>query len=344
MKQQATTILAWIFLCSGISCWGTEAAPVKHKAAPRKTQLAPMKKGGPANVKILQIIQGEPRTRRYPYALSSLLRHINEETTARMEVEPDIAKSFEDPVIFKYPFIYVNAGDCPRWELSDTEQRNLKKYLERGGFLFVDAGISASFLRGNPMAGQHHSFAEWEETPDIRKAFKTVFPTKRFKPLKRDHALYRSFYKGLPDPKDLPDSVREFVIKEKWPEGTYSGVGLTVKGRLAVLCTPIIAMGWGKDQLGNWMTTIGFRIREGAKDLDKSLAAAAYSGESFETRREDGEMDIIYCQPRTKPAWVKEPSGRWRIFRFYHSREISEFAHVFYTQLGTNIVVHALMH
>jgi hypothetical protein len=111
-----------------------------------------------------------------------------------------------------------------------------------------------------------------------------------------------------------------------------------------VLCTPIIAMGWGKDQLGNWMTTIGFRIREGAKDLDKSLAAAAYSGESFETRREDGEMDIIYCQPRTKPAWVKEPSGRWRIFRFYHSREISEFAHVFYTQLGTNIVVHALMH
>jgi len=30
------------------------------------------------------------------------------------------------------------------------------------------------------------------------------------------------------------------------------------------------------------------------------------------------------------------------VFRYYASREISDFAHVFYTRLGTNILLYAL--
>jgi hypothetical protein len=138
--------------------------------------------------------------------------------------------------------------------------------------------------------------------------------------------------------------VREFVVNEKWPDGTYSMVALHVKGRIAVLASPIIAMGWGKNSLGGWQTTIRFRIREGTEGLSDTLKTAAYDGARFETTREDGGKDVIYCQKKALPAWVEEPGGHWRVFRYYGSREISDFAHVFYTRLGTNILVYALTH
>ena len=74
------------------------------------------------------------------------------------------------------------------------------------------------------------------------------------------------------------------------------------------------------------------------------LKTAAYSGVRYETTREDGNKDVIYCQKEALPAWVQEPNNRWRVFRYYQSREISDFAHVFYTQLGINIITYALTH
>ncbi len=317
----------------------------KAKTTEKKsTDEAPLKKIGPPTVKALQVVQGEARRRRYPYGLATLLKHINEKTSINIDTEPDFVESFEDPRIFDYPFIYMNYADRSEWAFTDLEKKNLREYFRRGGFLHIDAGINASFLRGNREAGQHHSFAEWEASPDVRDAFKAVFPGKAFKPVERSHLVFSSFYKGLPDAKTLPDTVREFVVEEKWPQGTYSYVALSVNGRIAVLCTPIIAMGWGKDHLGNWRTTIGFRIRERAKELGERLKTAAYGGEKFTTRREDGELDLIFCQEPAKPAWVKEPDGKWRVFRYYHSREISEFAHEFYTQLGINIMIYSLTH
>ncbi len=296
----------------------------------------------PARVKVLQIVNPKNVYRNYPYGLTTLLKHLRENTAVAIDDHPDTATSFEDNRIFDYPFIYVNFADRREWKFSELEKRNLRAYLARGGFIHVDAGIRASFLRGHARAAQRHSFADWEETPEIRDAFKDVFPGKRFRPLKRAHPIFKAFYKGLPDSTKLPAEVREFVTKEKWPEGTYSFVGLKVKGRIAVLCTPIIAMGWGKNQLGRWSSTIGFRIRESAKDLDLRLKTAAHDGKPFMTKREDGEKDLVFCQPATKPAWVKEPNDVWRVFRYYHSTEISEFAHEFYTQLGTNIVIYSL--
>ncbi len=109
-----------------------------------------------------------------------------------------------------------------------------------------------------------------------------------------------------------------------------------------MLVTPIVAMGWGKNSLNQWETTIRFRILEGSKGLPELLANAAYSGPRFEVVREDGGKDVIYCQEGALPAWAQEPDGNWRVFRYYSSQEISDFAHVFYTRLGSNILVHAL--
>lgn len=321
-------------------------AYLAHAQAPPQSRSTPAAEtaASATEIRIARLVPGGAITQRYPNALPSLLQQINDVTTANVAPQPVIIKSFEDPRLFSFPFVYANFADRESWQFTKTEQERLREYLQRGGFLYIDAGITAEFLRQNPAFGQHHSFGEWQAHPDLQNAFADVLPGREFKPLGRSHDLFRVFYQGLPDPSDLPDTVRDFVIDEKWPDGTYSAVGLHVDDRLAVLATPIISMGWGRHPWGEWITTIGFRIREGAEGLSERLATAAYAGERFEVRRLDGQKDIIYCQQPTKPAWVQEPDGAWRVFRYYHSTEISDYAHVFYTRLGVNILVHALTH
>jgi hypothetical protein len=294
------------------------------------------------DVQIAQLIGGKSIHKRYPKALPTLLQTLQKKTSISVAPYAAVITSFEDPNIFKYPFIYVNYADRAEWVFSENEKENLRRYLKNGGFLYIDAGINAAFLRGDKKFGQHHSFAAWEISPDVGKAFKSVFPTRTFTSLPRSHSIYKAYYKGLPDASQLPESVKEFVINEKWPDGTYSAVALKVDGRIAVLATPIIAMGWGKDELGNWRTYIQFRIRESEEGLSERLSTAAYTGDRYEVKREDQQVDTIFCQERALPAWVKEPDGQWRVFQYYGSREISDFAHKFYTQLGMNIIIYAL--
>lgn len=285
---------------------------------------------------------GRTIARNYPNALPSLLRHIKEKTSFNVLPEPIMLNDFADERLLSCPFVYVNFADRQDWTFSEEEKHNLREYLNKGGFLYIDAGITASFLREHAAFGQHHSYAEWEESPEIKEAFQEVFPENSFQALKRSDDLYKAFYKGLPDTSMLPDTVRSYTEQEKWPEGTYSAVALRLQGRIAVLVTPIIAMGWGKNSLNQWETNIRFRVLEGGEKLPELLAKAAYSGARFEAVREDGAKDIIYCQERALPAWVQEPDGNWRVFRYYSSQEISDFAHIFYTRLGTNIIVYAL--
>ena len=332
-----TGFLALLFLVL-LSAVAGAGQPARRGTAPDGVRT------GRLPVRVAQLSPGAAMRRHYPSALPSLLEHVSEATSCEVVPEPVMLASFEDKRLFEFPFVYANFADRTDWTFSDLEQQRLREYLERGGFLFIDAGINAEFLRENVEFGQHHSFGEWDACPALKEAFAPVFPGKTFRPLPRSHIVFKIFYQGLPDTKILPDTVREFVEKEKWPDGTYSAVCLRVEGRPAVLVTPIIAMGWGKTSLGTWVTTIRFRIREGTAGLSDYLRTAAYSGARFEVVREDAASDVIYCQKQALPAWVQEPNQRWRVFRYYGSREISDFAHVFYTRLGTNILVYALTH
>jgi hypothetical protein len=198
-------------------------------------------------------------------------------------------------------------------------------------------------LRDNPSLGQSHSFGDWEPTPVLAEQFARIFPNAQFAALPRSHPIFQGFYSGLPDPEPLPEAIRDFIVNEKWPQGSYAALGLkTPDGRIAVLATPIISMGWGKDRFGRWVSRISFRVREAAEGLDENLQSAAYSGQRFEVTRPDGLKDIIYCQPPNVPAWVNEPDGKWRVFRYYQSEAISDYAHEFYTRLGVNIFIYVL--
>ncbi len=315
------------------------ALPLSLSAATVGESNAPLREPDP--IRIVQLAPGNLVQRNYADGLPSLLEEINETTTLRVDPDPVFIDTFADPVIFEHPFIYVNYADRKDWTLSEAEKDNLRDYLERGGFIYIDAGITASFLRDGGKHGQFHSFAEWRVTPELEEAFGSIFPGKGFQALPRSHPLFSAFYSGLPDASILPETVREFVVNEKWPQGTYAAMGFNIDGRLAVLAMPILAMGWGKDDYGKWTTFIGFRIREGAEGLSDRLATAVNTGTSFEVVREDGRKDTIYTQEAAMPAWVNEPDDTWRVFSYYYTQEISDYAHSFYTRLGVNIFVYA---
>jgi hypothetical protein len=300
------------------------------------------------SVRIIQLLRQENSVRRYPDALPSLLKMLNEQSSARFDTDPLFINNLTDERLFENPILYINCDEQPNLEFPVEERDALRRYLELGGFLYLDAGIKASFLG----ADLGHSYAAWEERPEVRDLFAQVFPEKTFIPLSRDHDIFRTFFSGLPKNEDLkiqesqkrlPETVLTFVEREKWPQATYSFVGLKVNGRLACVASPICAMGWGRDEYGAWIPPISFRIRESAENFDENLEVASFSGDTYEVTREDGLKDIIYSESGQRPAWVQEPNGKWRIFKYYSGEEISNYAHAFYSRLGMNVFLYALL-
>lgn len=300
------------------------------------------------SIRVVQLLRQENTVRRYPDALPSLLKMLNEQSNAKFDTDPLFINNLTDERLLENPILYINCDEQPNLEFPADERDALRRYLELGGFLYLDAGIKASFL-GSDLG---HSYAAWEERPEVKDLFSKVFPEKTFIPLSRDHDLFRTFFRGLPknvdlkiqeSQKRLPETVLTFVEREKWPQATYSFVGLKVKGRLACVASPICAMGWGRDEFGAWIPPISFRIRESADDFDENLKLASFSGGTYEVTREDGLKDIIYSESGQRPLWVQEPNGKWRIFKYYSGEEISNYAHAFYSRLGMNVFLYALL-
>ena len=103
-----------------------------------------------------------------------LVRLVARATTIRVREEKRM--SLRDPGIFETPFLFMNGH--ADFVLSDDELENLRRYLERGGFVF------ASGCCTNP------AFPEaW------RRELSRVFPGERVRKIPYDHLLYRSFYK-----------------------------------------------------------------------------------------------------------------------------------------------------
>ena len=112
----------------------------------------------------------------YPGALESLLEHVRQRTAAPVAPEPLDITDFADPRLLQLPLVYANFADREDWSLSPAEATALKGYLQRGGLLFIDAGITAAFLRTNRFYGQHHSFAEWDVHPELAETFLKLTP------------------------------------------------------------------------------------------------------------------------------------------------------------------------
>lgn len=113
-----------------------------------------------------------------PSVIPNLCREINQRTTIKA-AEDQVIVSLKDNRIFDYPIVYMTGhGNIT---FSDEEIENLKKYLNNGGFLYVDDdyGMDEHFRR------------------EIAK----VFPNKKLQELPASHELFHCFYNfdnGLP--------------------------------------------------------------------------------------------------------------------------------------------------
>lgn len=152
--------------------------------------------------------------------LPNLLRYVTDNTLLDLAPEPEVVELSSDQV-FGYPFLFLSGhGNIV---LSDDEARRLRRYLENGGFLYVD---------------DDYGLDEY-----IRREMEKVFPEKEFVELPFDHEIYDThftFTNGLPK------------IHEHDNEAPR-GYGLFHDGRLVVYYTyeTNISDGWEAPNVHN---------------------------------------------------------------------------------------------
>jgi hypothetical protein len=110
----------------------------------------------------------------YPEAEENFLKRLAELTTIQVNPEPK-ALRLDDPEIQKYPFIYM--CDVGWQQLERQEEKALRDYLKRGGFLWVDDfwgdGEWQNFELN--MRGVFPDL-EWQKIPNTHPILQMVFP------------------------------------------------------------------------------------------------------------------------------------------------------------------------
>jgi hypothetical protein len=134
-----------------------------------------------------------------PTALKNLAQFCNQQLQTRFDTK-EAQVAVGSPELFNYPFIHMTGHG--RWVLSDAEAKNLRTYLEAGGFLHID---------------DNYGLDEY-----VRPALKQVFPELSLVELPFTHPIYHqkfNFANGLP-------KIHEHDNKAP------KGFGLIYKGRL----------------------------------------------------------------------------------------------------------------
>ncbi|MGI1677800.1 MAG: DUF4159 domain-containing protein [Cellvibrionaceae bacterium] len=112
----------------------------------------------------------------FPAADKNFLKGVSRLTNIKINRQP-IVKRLDDKDIFNYPFLYaVEMGRNGGVRFSSDELNNLREYLKRGGFLFVD------------------DFWGTQQWDNFYRTFQVIFPEKELVELKNDHEIFHGFY------------------------------------------------------------------------------------------------------------------------------------------------------
>jgi hypothetical protein len=178
----------------------------------------------------------------FPRGELNLLFRLHQLTTLKVNPQP-IVRRLTDPTLVDYPFIFMS--DVGWQVLSDAETTALARYLEKGGFLWVD---------------DFWGDAEWD---NLKINLQSLEPDWRWQEIPPDHAILncvypmeecpqvpaRLFYEQLGLPFDPP-------YVHRYPSGDINGVNqvhfmglFDRQGRLAGVAThnSDIADGWERE-------------------------------------------------------------------------------------------------
>ncbi len=144
----------------------------------------------------------------------NLLKFVKENTTIDLEVKTDEFVEVGSEKLFSYPFVFMTGhGNI---NFSESEARNLREYLENGGFLYIDDDYGID--------------------QPLKRELKKVFPEKELVELPFTHEIYHACFEF---PNGLP-KIHEHDNKSP------QGLGLFHNGRLIVFYTfeSNLADGW----------------------------------------------------------------------------------------------------
>jgi len=109
----------------------------------------------------------------YPVAEENILQIASEATGINLNRESYVIVRLDSEDVFRYPFALLS--EVGEMTLTPPEARNLREYLNRGGFIMVDDFDGPSL--------------EW-----FADQMKMVFPDRDLVPLTVDHPLFHAFY------------------------------------------------------------------------------------------------------------------------------------------------------
>ena len=110
----------------------------------------------------------------YPRADSNFMKIVGELTGVEANTEGHNILSVGDPEIFKYPLAFLIE---PGWmTLSDDEAKNLRAYLQKGGFLVFD------------------DFAGARQYENFREQLRLILPAAKLVRLEPEHPIFHAFF------------------------------------------------------------------------------------------------------------------------------------------------------
>lgn len=134
-----------------------------------------------------------------PTSLKNLAAFCNQQLHTSLQAQEGQVE-VGSPDIFNYPFLHMTGHG--RWDLSEAEAQNLRKYLEAGGFLHIDDNYGLD--------------------PYVRPALKKVFPELTLVELPFTHPIYHQKF-------NFPNGLPKIHEHDNKPP---KGYGLIYKGRL----------------------------------------------------------------------------------------------------------------
>ncbi|HLP28333.1 MAG TPA: DUF4159 domain-containing protein [Candidatus Didemnitutus sp.] len=139
-----------------------------------------------------------------PSAEVNLLRYVRAHTNILVDAVYEFVDLGTDN-LFLYPIIFMTGHGTVN--LTENEVRNLRAYLQNGGFLYIDDdyGMDAS----------------------VRKELKRVLPDQELRELPFDHPIYHSHF-------DFPNGLPKIHEHDAKPP---EGLGLFLDGKLCVFYT-----------------------------------------------------------------------------------------------------------
>jgi len=114
----------------------------------------------------------------YPTSEDNLLKILKGLTSVDVQARTNTL-SLEDPEIFKYPLLYII--EVSWWRITEKEAKNLRTFLDKGGFVIVDDFKTAEWRGGRG----------WEQFADNMRL---VMPKAKFIDLDISHPLFTQFF------------------------------------------------------------------------------------------------------------------------------------------------------